>query len=139
FCTAAIAYVTPGDGGGGAAVLLASAGHPLPMRVGADGAVAPAGEHGMVLGIERTPPLPDSELELGPGDKLVFFTDGVIEARHDGRMLGSAGLASVLEGCAGAPPAAIAARVQAAATAQSPPRDDLAVLVLETLTRAPAR
>jgi serine phosphatase RsbU (regulator of sigma subunit) len=138
FCTAAIAYVTPDDGGG-ARVELASAGHPLPLRIAADGRVAAAGEHGMVLGIEGAPPLPDSALALGPGDQLVFFTDGVIEARHDGRMLGTAGLAGVLEGCAGEPPATIAARVQAAVTAQGPPRDDLAVLVLEALARTPVR
>jgi len=58
-----------------------NAGHYLPMLVRADGAVERLGAGGPVLGV-----LPDAEYEqahvgIGPGDRLVMFTDGLTEAR----------------------------------------------------------
>jgi len=58
-----------------------NAGHYLPMLVRADGSVERLGAGGPVLGV-----LPDAEYEqahvgIGPGDRLVMFTDGLTEAR----------------------------------------------------------
>ena len=44
------------------------------------------------------PRLVDLEATLAPGDKLVFFTDGVIEGRVAGGMLGVEGLERLLAG-----------------------------------------
>jgi phosphoserine phosphatase RsbU/P len=60
-----------------------NAGHYLPMLVRADGAVERLGAGGPVLGV-----LPDAEYEqaqvnVGPGDRVVWFTDGLTEARDE--------------------------------------------------------
>jgi sigma-B regulation protein RsbU (phosphoserine phosphatase) len=58
-----------------------NAGHYLPMLVRAEGSVERLGSGGPVLGV-----LPEAEYEqaqvlLGPGDRIVLFTDGLTEAR----------------------------------------------------------
>lgn len=57
-----------------------NAGHPPPFHIGVDGQVKFMEEGGPVLG-----PIPDANYERGfvimkPGDLMVFYTDGVIEA-----------------------------------------------------------
>jgi serine phosphatase RsbU (regulator of sigma subunit) len=87
---------------------------------------------GDLLGVFDNPITDVSTVDLRPGDALVCFTDGVTERRQDGRMLGEEGVAAVLESAAGVPAAALARRLQTAVTdfAETPPRDDLAILVL---------
>lgn len=59
-----------------------NAGHPLPFRVTSDGAVAEAGQNtGTVVGAIEGTEFTEASLQLDPGDRLVFFTDGVPEAR----------------------------------------------------------
>ena len=63
-------------------VSLANAGHPHPLVLSAAGRTASeVGERGAALGL-----LPDeryvaTELELSPGDRLVLYSDGLVEAR----------------------------------------------------------
>ena len=89
FCTIVLAFVEPSIGGGAARVTLASGGHPLPVRrSGATGEVGPVGRPGTAIGLfpDETLEVHDVELVLDRGDALVFFTDGVTEARAaDGR------------------------------------------------------
>ncbi|HVR30449.1 MAG TPA: PP2C family protein-serine/threonine phosphatase, partial [Thermoanaerobaculia bacterium] len=64
--------------------LYVNAGHPPPFHLGADGEVAFLESGGVVLG-----PLPDASYERGfvavePGDLLVLYTDGIVEARLRG-------------------------------------------------------
>lgn len=81
FCTV-VAGVLVRDPDGSYAVTLAGGGHPFPLRLGADGTagyVSIAG--GLLVGV-----LPDARFalvttRLAPGDTLVFYTDGLIEAR----------------------------------------------------------
>ena len=133
FCTVAYAYLEKSEDG--ARVACASGGHPLPLLVRVDGTVEPVGAPGTLLGVLPDPRFEDRSVTLGPGDALVFYTDGVIEARSsdgvDG-MLDEAGLALLLAACAGLGADAIATRVEEAAFAASggTPRDDIAVLVL---------
>ena len=67
-------------------ILHANAGHPLPMVVGPDGTVGPA--HiaakalGPALGLFGDARYEHSELELAPGKRVVFYTDGLTEARN---------------------------------------------------------
>ena len=64
-------------------VLLSSAGHPTPLLRRADGAVEDiALKPGRLLGYSHDMlHFPEVHVALEPGDTLVFFTDGILEAR----------------------------------------------------------
>jgi PAS domain S-box-containing protein len=130
FCTVAYAYVEAQDGG--ARIGFASGGHPLPLLLRADGSVERLGTHGTLLGVMPDPDLEDQTATLTAGDALVFYTDGVTEARGADAPLGDERLAAILASCAGQDAEAIAARVEQAALAlqDGSPRDDIAVVVL---------
>jgi PAS domain S-box-containing protein len=132
FCT--VAYALLERAGDGVAACLASAGHPLPYVIRASGSVEQVGRSGTLLGIISDVEIGDLQLALEPGDTLVLYTDGVIEARGDGSPeLGETGLARLLEACAGARPEDVAARIEEASLEAygGPPTDDIAVLVLQ--------
>ena len=97
-------------------VAYANAGHNLPYRVGAGGAVAavPA-RPGLVMGLHETFEYGNERLVLEPGDSLFLYTDGVTEAIDAGRELFSearleawlataagSGARAVVEGAVGA-------------------------------------
>jgi PAS domain S-box-containing protein len=130
FCTVAYAYLELVDGG--AEVGFSSGGHPLPLLLRTDGTVEPIGAPGTLLGVVPDPQLDDRAVSLGPGDALVFYTDGVVEGRIGEELLDEAGLTALVASCAGQGADAIAARVEEAALRSQGghPRDDIAVLVL---------
>ena len=131
FCTVAYAYIEPLDRG--ARVGISSGGHPLPLLLRADGSVEPVGAPGTLLGIVPDPDLEDRAVTLGPGDTLVFYTDGVIESRANSHgVLDERRLAELIATCAGRGPDTIAAMVEDAAvlSQNGRPGDDIAVLVL---------
>ena len=72
---------------------------------------------------------------LEPGTTLALFTDGVVEARLGGRMLGQSGVCEVLEEHAGAHAAAIAGalRDRAFRFSAGELRDDVAIAVLRSV------
>ncbi|HEX3621312.1 MAG TPA: SpoIIE family protein phosphatase [Acidimicrobiales bacterium] len=132
FCTVALAIVEPGEGG--AEIVVCSGGHPLPLVARADGRIEAAGRPGSLLGASPDIELHDVLLELGPGESLVCFTDGIIE-RHQGRtFFDEAGIAKVLAEAAAAhaDAATIAARIEQEARNlfADKPQDDMAVLVV---------
>ncbi|MGY1635011.1 PP2C family protein-serine/threonine phosphatase [Geodermatophilus sp. SYSU D01186] len=116
----------------------ASAGHPLPLILrGGTGAVEELGVPGTLLGSLPTIGVPVAEATLAPGDVLVFYTDGVTEARYrasDGslELFGEERLRSLLVSARGADAAAIAERVETSVLQfrSSHLADDLAVLAL---------
>lgn len=126
----------PDEVDGGARCTIASAGHPLPLRLAADGSVTPAAEPQMLLGIDKLEEFHASTFTLAPGETLLCVTDGVTERRSGTRQLDDDdGLTRVLRGCVGLGAKAVAERVRQAAHAFStePLHDDLAVLVLEAV------
>jgi serine phosphatase RsbU (regulator of sigma subunit) len=132
FCTVAYGELRPADGGG-ALMRLACGGHPLPLVLRAGGAVEPVGKLGTLLGSDVEPVLSDVDVELGRGDLLVLYTDGVTEVRAGRRELfGHDDLAELLGECRGLPADTVAQRVQDAVldAADGRPRDDIAILVL---------
>ena len=60
-----------------------NAGHYLPMLVRADGEVERLGDGGPVLGVVSEAEYGQAHVALGPGDRLVLFTDGLTEARNE--------------------------------------------------------
>ncbi|MFD4141423.1 SpoIIE family protein phosphatase [Streptomyces sp. NPDC058572] len=119
---------------GGVRCTLASAGHPLPLLLRPDGTVRAAAEPQMLLGVVDDVTYESQTFDLEPGDTLLCVTDGVTERRSGARMFDDEdGLATVLAGCTGLPAQGVAQRIREAvyAFAEAPPRDDLALLVLQ--------
>ncbi len=83
-------------------LVLSSGGHPPPLLRHADGKVAEVPlVNGRLLGFDDDDPnLHDMSLTLTPGQTLVFYTDGVSEARDPARksMFGDERLAQVVAG-----------------------------------------
>jgi PAS domain S-box-containing protein len=131
FCTVAYAYLEKLDHGARAGI--STGGHPLPLLLRVDGSVEPVGAPGTLLGVVPDPNLEDRTVTLGPGDTLVFYTDGVIESRVGDGVLDERRLAELVATCAGSGPDTIASRVEEAAvlSQNGHPKDDIAVLVLQ--------
>ncbi|HKP91303.1 MAG TPA: SpoIIE family protein phosphatase [Thermoleophilaceae bacterium] len=135
FCSAAFARLVPTEEGVRAEI--ASGGHPPPLLVRADGAVEEIGGTGLLLGLWPDPKVTSVPLELGPGDALVLYTDGVTDARAPELILAPDDMAELLRGSAGCPAPEIARRVERAVTegAAHEPRDDIALLVIGVESR----
>ena len=117
----------------GAWLTLATGGHPLPVLVRASGDVELRGTPSLPLGMFEAVDPVDDRVGLGPGDALVFYTDGITEARGPGdELLGEERLLEVLAGCASSSADEIASRVIGAAESFASGRlaDDAAVLVV---------
>ncbi len=97
----------------------ASAGHDAPMLVRADdaSAVTELEARGVVLGAFADMGLEERSVVLGPGDLVLFFTDGVTEARNGSRELfGDDRLRAVLTASAGGDAESVIAAVVSAVT-----------------------
>lgn len=117
----------------GAWVTISCAGHPRPIVVRRAGWIDVRGMPGMLLGLFDEPDLAVDRVGLGPGDVLVFCTDGITEARNDeGEMFGEEQLPSVLLDCAACTADELADRIteEALAFAGGRTHDDVAVVVL---------
>ncbi|MCW2501231.1 MAG: putative magnesium or manganese-dependent protein phosphatase [Frankiales bacterium] len=117
----------------GAWLTLAIAGHPQPVLLRASGALERRGVPSLPLGMFSDVEPVDDRVGLGPGDSLVFYTDGIVEARDaSGQLFGDAGLLEVLADCVGLTAQQVADRVLQAAQGFAPDglTDDAAVLVV---------
>lgn len=138
FVTAVLAHVTgpaaPGGPEHGVRLRLASAGHPAPIVVRADGTAETVDVHGPLLGVVEDAGWPEVAVDLAPGDAIVLATDGVTEADRDEPMDSGALAAAIraeLDGsAASAEELAGAVERIARRRAGGTPRDDVAVLVL---------
>lgn len=136
FVTAA--YATLRRRADGVAVSVALAGHPPPLvRRAASGEVDAVGDPGLPAGLFDDLALRRAHTALRPGDVMVFYTDGLIEARYDGQEYGAGRLRGALaaaEGDAAAIAAALDADVEAFRRGASV-HDDTAVLVVRVPPR----
>ena len=131
FCTVCAALVRPNPKG--ARLTVASGGHPLPWVVRADGRAEQVGTSGLLIGVFEHAETRDDVVDLGIGDAVVFYTDGVVEERSDdGETFGQAGLRSILEATPGRTATELVDDVVGAVSSFSSkePRDDVAVLAL---------
>jgi sigma-B regulation protein RsbU (phosphoserine phosphatase) len=61
-------------------LVFSNAGHNPPILVRADGAVQRLSTGGLLLGVYADSAYAQGEVSVGPGDRLVLFTDGITEA-----------------------------------------------------------
>jgi serine phosphatase RsbU (regulator of sigma subunit) len=111
---------------------VALAGHPPPLLIDPDGQARPIGQPGTLLGVLDPIKLTEIEAELGPGETLLLYTDGVPEAGRSDKQLGEDGLVQL---CRKAPTLSLAELLEhiehvALEYAEGGLRDDLALLGL---------
>jgi serine phosphatase RsbU (regulator of sigma subunit) len=126
-------------GDGAARLTLATGGHPSPVVLRRDGGAEALDLSGTLLGVTAGIKPGQAVVELGAGDGLVLYTDGITEAdRH--RPLPPDRLAEELAPLHADAAAAVARHVVALAEQRAGDRlrDDLAVLVLRTAADAGA-
>lgn len=110
-----------------------NAGHPTPLLV-RNGQVTPLESHGLLLGVLRETGYESSTLQLEPDDVLVFYSDGISEARSlSQQMFRSEGIADAVLACADRSATEIFQLVWGKAEAHmagGDPADDRTLLVL---------
>ena len=117
----------------GAWLTLANAGHPFPILGRRSGKVELRTDPTLPVGLFTTINPIDDRVGLGPGDALVFYTDGITEARNaTGELYGDDRLIDELRGLAGSAADVIADAIIASARrfTHGPLNDDVAVLVV---------
>ena len=133
FCTAALARIqTPANGTNSAHVTVALGGHPNPFMLRKDGSVETIGQRGTLLGVLPSPILADTETELGVGDALILYTDGLLDVGDRSKRDDPEWVIDQLAASAGKSADEIAERLAQGAIERhgGQPRDDIAVLVL---------
>jgi PAS domain S-box-containing protein len=134
FCTVAYARLeTQGDAECGVRITVSRGGHPVPFLLKADGGIHKIGQPGRAIGVFNNANLTEQEASLAPGDALVLYTDGVLEARSlNGTFYGEERFMSLLRSCVGLDASTIAGLIEDAVLnfQEQVPRDDIAVLVL---------
>jgi serine phosphatase RsbU (regulator of sigma subunit) len=135
FCTVTYASLETNEGHAehGSKVTVCRGGHSPPFLLKADGSIYKVGQPGRAIGVFEDANLTEQEASLAPGDALILYTDGVIEARSsDGLFFGEERLMALLQSSVGLDASAIAGRIEDAVLTfqKQAPRDDIAVLVL---------
>jgi PAS domain S-box-containing protein len=131
FCT--VGCATLERSGDGFDARLAAGGHPFPLLLRAGARAEEVVVRGVLLGVEPDPMLSPVSLTLGPGDTLVLYTDGVVDARAaNGDRFGEERLHAAVDAAAGGSAEAVAAAIDEAVAAFEPDRqrDDRAIVVL---------
>ncbi|MBB6396544.1 sigma-B regulation protein RsbU (phosphoserine phosphatase) [Actinomadura coerulea] len=131
FCTAVYAGIESGPGGG-PLLTVSLGGHPAPILAASSGEVRPIGRPGDLLGVLDDVVLTDETVELRSGDAVLFFTDGVSEARRDREFFGEDRLAGLLSDARASDAGAITARIvdRVLGFQDGVPRDDIALVTL---------
>lgn len=139
FCTAVFGLLEPepDEVGQGFRITVATGGHPAAFWLRSARAGEPAGpqqvgpDNGMLLGVVADPVLAACSFRLAVGDALLFFTDGLTEARPGGEFFDEAGLAAFLAGRVGHGAARLVDELAALVAGFAPaPTDDIALLAL---------
>ena len=135
FVTAIYAVLSLGTG----ELAYANAGHNLPLllRPGT-GKLELFDKGGMALGVLEGMQWPERVISLGPGDSLVFYTDGITEAfSPEGEMYGEERLRATVQATDGGSAQAILDAIDASVVAfigDGSPSDDRTLMVLRRVT-----
>jgi serine phosphatase RsbU (regulator of sigma subunit) len=132
FCT--VAFVRMKLTPSGARLTVACGGHPPPVILRRDGRVESVGRPGTLLGVFPDPELSDQTANLGPGDALILYTDGVIGTPSKGRVMTEERVARMLAPLGRRSATEIAERLEQAVLEfqGGTLRDDVAILVLRS-------
>jgi sigma-B regulation protein RsbU (phosphoserine phosphatase) len=130
FVTLLYAILEPDSGD----ISYVNAGHMPPLVIrAADGSVEELRTHGMALGVLPDLEYEDQKAHLKPGDILLLYTDGIVEASDaDQRMFGRERLREVASGYRTESAQALATGISHAVEAfvrDAPPFDDLTLVV----------
>jgi len=114
-----------------------AAGHP-PLLLLRQGTLQRIESNGLVFGVMPEPGYPVCDIPLGPGDRLLLYTDGVLEPQNaGGESFGERRLEQVVRKNQSRPPAELVAQVlseirlwQPASLAQ---QDDITLIVIDIL------
>jgi PAS domain S-box-containing protein len=130
FCTVAYARIEPGTTH--RRLRLVSGGHPLPLRLHADGKVEPIGRFGTLVGIFPDAGFEDVDVRLEPGDAVLLYTDGLADGLGGHLVPGEEHLLALLSGCVGRDAEEIATAIEdaVAGAGEAADRDDIAFLVV---------
>jgi PAS domain S-box-containing protein len=130
FATVALARLRLLDAG--AQIEVGCAGHPEPLLLRKSGKVEQLGEAGTVLGLFTGIEINPRSARLDPGDAVVFYTDGVTEARSDTRLFGQYRLTKALEESAGRSAQEIVdhLRISVESYRARASRDDMAIIAI---------
>jgi sigma-B regulation protein RsbU (phosphoserine phosphatase) len=112
-------------------VTIATAGHPPPIRLAAEG-IGPVGAPGSLLGVLDDPELHDTTIVLRPGDALFCYTDGLTEGRRGAEFFGEQRLMEALARHHGRPAAELTQAVvdEIVEFQAGAPRDDMAAVLI---------
>jgi serine phosphatase RsbU (regulator of sigma subunit) len=130
FCT--VAFASLRRRGAGAEASIVCGGHLPPVVLRANGDVEQVNASGALLGVVDDPDPKLATTELHPSDALIFYTDGITEARMPRALFGEKRLLDLLASCAGFDAATIVSRVgeELDWLADESRRDDAAMLVV---------
>ena len=113
---------------------LTSAGHPLPVLSRPGQPPTTVGPPGLLLGMTGAGRWQESEIELGPGDTLLFYTDGVTDTPSGSERFGEERLLAALPPAPADPEQMIAAVQRAVREFQlGDVVDDRAMLALQVV------
>jgi serine phosphatase RsbU (regulator of sigma subunit) len=78
FFTMIYGQIDPETGAGS----MVQAGHPHPLLIRRDGGITPLGHGGLPIGIDGSAAYDAVPFALGPGDSLLLYSDGIVEAEN---------------------------------------------------------
>jgi serine phosphatase RsbU (regulator of sigma subunit) len=139
FLTAIVAVLRVG--GDRPRLTMCTGGHPLPIRIDATGRATEIGRPGPLVGALQSVRYRDTVTELRPGDSLVLYTDGVLEANAPKRLLQARQLIRVLANGHALEAGELAELLERYSTdgiAASALRDDIAILALRIRSTRPS-
>lgn len=130
FCTALYALIEPRFGR--VNVTVACGGHPLPYVVRSNGTLEAVACEGTLLGVVADPELADISVELDFGDKLILYTDGILDIRPREAKFGQAQLEQLFAACSkrGVKAAADLIERSVLELHEGQARDDFALVIL---------
>jgi PAS domain S-box-containing protein len=132
-CTVAVVKVA--ERGAITEATVVCAGHPQPYLV-SEGRARAVGRSGPVVGAWEHGVWDPETVELAPGDLLVLYTDGVLDARGEDGRFGEARLEAALRGATTADEAVARVREALERFERGAHADDTAVVVVQRVTSA---